>query len=267
MTATVALSAVDDLDGISLEELLTVAELQTRRDRKYLVPHDRVDGLIAGSAACALSIGELRVFRYESVYFDTDHLVSYLGAARRRPRRFKVRTRSYVDSCECMVEVKTRDARGQTVKHRRPHPFNQSGELDEAARRFVATIEPAAVHVDALRPQMAIRYRRATLLDQASASRITIDVDVSWLDPAGSTIDLPGFALIETKTSGKACAFDRALWRAGIRPLTISKYCTGLAAITRDVPSNKWHRVLGRHFATPSVVSAAPSGAADQARS
>ena len=35
-------------------------------------------------------------FDYESVYFDTPDLTCYLLAARRRRRRFKIRTRTYV---------------------------------------------------------------------------------------------------------------------------------------------------------------------------
>lgn len=44
-----------------------------------------VDAL-AGDAA-VLEIGVRRLFRYESVYFDTPDLESYLAAARRRRRR------------------------------------------------------------------------------------------------------------------------------------------------------------------------------------
>lgn len=253
MTSTMDPTALWGLEVLSLEELLAVADLQTRRDRKYLVPQEEVDGLIAQSDTRVLAIGGSRVFRYESVYFDTDHLDSYLGAARRRPRRFKVRTRSYLDSDQCMVEVKTRDARGRTVKHRHPHPVEHRGELTDTARRFVATIGLAAGHVDALRPAMTTRYRRATLLQEQPASRVTVDFDVTWLDPEGLAADLTGFVLIETKTAGQPCPFDRILWRAGHRPVTISKYCTGLAATDRGIPSNKWHRVLNRHFAAATT--------------
>lgn len=59
---------------------------------------------------------------------------------------------------------------------------------------------------------------------------------------------LAGLALVETKTAGPPCAVDRALWRLGYRPVTISKYCTGLAALAPELPANKWNRVLRRHF-------------------
>jgi hypothetical protein len=45
-----------------------------------------------------LEIDGARSFAYDSTYFDTPDLDAYLLAATRRRRRFKVRTRTYVDS-------------------------------------------------------------------------------------------------------------------------------------------------------------------------
>ncbi|OUE09106.1 hypothetical protein CMsap09_09190 [Clavibacter michiganensis] len=67
-------------------------------------------------------------------------------------------------------------------------------------------------------------------------------------------------AIVETKSGSRPSAVDRLLWSHGHRPSTISKYGTGLAALRDDLPSNKWNRVLRRHFAdgrTTSTSSAA----------
>ena len=71
-------------------------------------------------------------FAYESTYFDDASLSSYLAAAHGRPSRYKVRTRTYVDSGECMLEVKRRSGRGETVKERVPYPTADSGLLTAA---------------------------------------------------------------------------------------------------------------------------------------
>lgn len=47
---------------------------------------------------------------------------------------------------------------------------------------------------------------------------------------------------------------DRLLWRRGHRPVCLSKYGAGLAALTPDLPDEKWHRVLTRHI--PQVLGA-----------
>jgi hypothetical protein len=244
------LGALGILAPVALDEVTAVADLQTRRDRKYVIHRSVLSDLLAESwpAARVLTIDGARSFRYESIYFDTPDLTSYHGAARRRPRRFKVRTRSYLDQGTCFVEVKVRDARGRTVKHRHPHDLDRRTQLTDAGRQFVTTVEHTANVVDQLQATLATAYRRATLVLADTHARVTIDVDVAWHQPDGRHADLPGVALVETKTAGPPCLFDRALWRHGHRPVTISKYCTGLAALRPYLPANKWNRVLRRHF-------------------
>jgi hypothetical protein len=195
-----------------------------------------------------LTIDAARSFAYQSVYFDTcDHL-SYLSAARRRPRRFKVRTRSYIDSGLCVIEVKVRDARGNTIKHRRPYDFSDRFRLTDDACAFVATIEQAALAAGQLHPALTTAYQRTTLVLPKGSARVTIDVDLAWTHPDQRRAELSDIGLIETKTAGPPSTIDRALWRRGHRPTIISKYCTGLAALTPQLPANKWTRVLRRHF-------------------
>lgn len=81
MTITHGLQALGRLDTVSLTELMAVADLQTRRDRKYIVPRSLVDQLITDSHpdTRVLTIDDHRSFRYESVYFDTTDLASYLA--------------------------------------------------------------------------------------------------------------------------------------------------------------------------------------------
>ena len=244
---------VDDLQPVTLDEVLTVAGLQARRDRKYLLPAGQVADVLLDAAAevdrlRALDIDGRRQFRYESLYFDTDDHISYLGAAHRRPQRFKVRTRTYLDTSTSMLEVKVRSPRGATVKHRHPYQMADRDRLTADGRAFVASIEPVGEVVDGLRPALRTTYRRATVLCGDGAARATIDSALEWRSPAGAGTTLPGLALIETKTSGAPCALDRVLWRHGVRPTTISKYCTGLAALHPELPANKWHRVLWRHL-------------------
>lgn len=236
------------LDPIGLDELTSIAELQTRKDRKYLVPTSVIAELLdepTASEVRVLTIADRRQFSYESVYFDTPMLASYLDAARRRPSRFKVRTRSYVDSQSCFLEVKTRDRRGLTVKHRLPYSDEDARRLTPDGRHFVATIPQASAAATDLEPILTTSYLRSTLVvGGTDLARVTIDTDLTWTDEKGRASVLRTVGLVETKSLGKPCGFDRLLWRAGYRPTTISKYCTGLAALDPGLPANKWHRVL-----------------------
>lgn len=238
--------ALAQLAPISLEEVVESADLQVRKDVKYVLrPEELVpilDQLSNVEAPRVLEIDGRRLFRYESTYFDSPELTNYLDAAYRRPRRTKVRVRTYVDSGTCMLEVKKRDNRGHTVKHRLPYDRHHSRELTPEGAGFVAST--GTEDGDRLRPSLTSTYQRATLVFLESGVRVTIDVGLSWCDSDGHRLAVPDLVLLETKSLTRPSPVDRVLWAAGHRPATISKYCTGLAALRPSLPSNKWHRVL-----------------------
>jgi VTC domain len=238
------------LDAIGLAELVDRAALQTRVDRKYVLPL-RLAGQVVTELARAedvrvLEIGGLRCFGYESLYYDTPDLAGYHLAARGRRRRFKVRRRTHLESGDSFMEVKTRGSRGATVKERISATDLQAGRafvgevLDEAGLGWVSVRD--------LRPTLRTRYRRTTLYLPATDGRVTVDTDLAWSLPGGPEAVLDGVAIVETKSAAAASSADRRLWRSGHRPSRVSKYGTGLAALRGDLPDNKWCPVLRRHF-------------------
>ena len=233
---------------IDLEGIQAVAALQSRHDRKYLVEPVRLAEVVAAVDVRVLSIGGRTTFAYRSTYFDTPDRLCHRDAARSRPSRFKVRTRTYVDSGRSWLEVKGRSARGRTVKDRIPHPLAPEDELTADGRAFLAGHDVVAPHVDRLEPALVTAYDRATLLcDQ----RVTVDVGLHVRTASGEPVrlgDLDELTIVETKSLRPGPGrFDRALWRAGVRPTRLSKYAVGLAAAEPDLPANKWHRVLHHH--------------------
>lgn len=259
MTAPPIAQALTRLAPVGLTELVDRAALQTRVDRKYLVPAEALPGLLERLTphAQVLDIDGARTFRYQSVYFDTPQLASYHGAAYRRRRRFKVRTRTYLDSAQSWLEVKISGARGSITKHRMPYRA-QDRHTVQPGRAFV----DEALGRESLGPGagspldlvLVTEYRRTTLLLPDSASRVTIDTDLVWRD-TDSTLRLPRLAVVETKSASSATLVDRMLWVNGVRPARISKYATGLAALRPGLPDAPWRRTLRRHFrdATPSA--------------
>ena len=187
----------------TLAELNSAAGLLTRVDRKYLVPLKSAQELVDGLApdARVLAIDEQRRFSYASTYFDTPGLEAFMLAARKRRRRFKVRTRTYLDSGLCFLEVKTRGARGTTVKRRMSYHADDASRLTGPGRAFVAAClastgvtGSAAAHevAAALRPVLATTYERTTLHLPRAEARATIDTALTWrrlspAAPAGSS--------------------------------------------------------------------------------
>lgn len=244
--------ACHGLRSTSLAEVIALADLQTRIDRKYLVPAAVFTRLIAqfDTTLSALQIEGRRLFDYESVYFDTPQLLTFHQHAYGRRNRFKVRTRTYLDSDETVLEVKTEGRRGETVKERHPYEVHERNRLTPAARDVVAGCLAGPDATRTLTPSLVSRYARSTLVDFATGSRMTCDVDLDFLAGDRSRA-VPGpddLVLIESKTAGAAAPVDAALWAAGHRPISISKYCVGLALLDPQLPANRWNRTLRQNF-------------------
>jgi hypothetical protein len=244
-----------DWRGLTLEQLEESHELQTRTDRKYILDDlTFATALATLSPAAVLEIGGMREQSYASTYFDTPDLASYRAAAHRRPRRFKVRGRSYLDSDQHAVELKLRSPRGTTVKHREWLGQAVTDTLGEDARRFLASFSDVAGMVDELAPALSTTYRRTTLV--MPSGRVTIDADVVARVGEASVSFAPQL-IVETKCAHHAGEMDRALWALGVRPSRVSKYCTSLAALNPELPSNRWARTLRRHLDSPVAAFAA----------
>lgn len=254
------LAALDSLVPVGLAELNEAAALMTRTDRKYVVPAADLDPLLAGCAATVLTIAGRRAMEYESTYFDTPERVSYRGAARGLRRRFKVRTRTYLDSGERWLEVKTRGTRELTVKRRIPYLVENQQTLTSEARSFIrAELVSGGVHavdVDRLQESLTTYYLRSTLLLATERARVTVDQGLRWRSRHGGASAGP-VVVIETKTGGGApSSMDRTLWSAGYRPVRLSKYATGMRILDQHLPGNRWHRVLTRELSGSDAAGA-----------
>lgn len=270
MTAAALGAALAGLPPIGLEELVACASLQTRVDRKYVLPARTAAALLAElpPETRVLQIDGAHSFAYRSLYFDTPDLLSYLMAAHRRRRRFKIRTRVYEQSGECWLEVKTRGPRGSTVKQRLPYDPADHARLTPG-RPFVDAVlaehRIAGSRQLSFAPTLTTRYRRTTLHLPDTNSRVTIDLGLSWHDGEGE-LCLPDMAIVETKTGARASHVDRLLWRNRYRPCRISKYTTGLAALRPQLPDTPWRRTLRRDLpaSVRRSVPAAPPAAVDR---
>ena len=240
---------LDSPAAIDLDSLQEEAALQTRVDRKYLMPLADAD-LLLGSMAydmLVLQIDGRREFGYTSVYFDTEALDAHHQSATRRRHRFKVRTRSYLDTGTSWIEVKTAGPRKSTVKQRQRMASSALDELGAGDVDFVARIlAEGDIGVDArdLRPVLQTSYQRSTFLLPSHSARVTLDTDLEWRDLEGLALAAPAQAVLETKGGTSASPVDRMLWQAGHRPRALSKYATGLSLLHPELRANRWHRTL-----------------------
>lgn len=243
---------------VDLETLDAGVALQTRIDRKYVLTVDLFTRLVGdlGDAWFALEIDRRRLFGYSSVYFDTADFMTYRAHLQGRRHRYKVRIRRYVDSGDCLLEVKLKGRRGVTVKERLAHPTERRDQLGETGERFVGACvgrHGAPQPTGDLRPVVATSNRRATFASLAENARLTVDVDLACGQGSQRTRLKPGFVLVESKVALRASRVDLLLREYGVRPITVSKYCVGVASLGLDLPTNPWNRTLRTFFATPTT--------------
>ncbi|NIZ89728.1 polyphosphate polymerase domain-containing protein [Kineococcus rubinsiae] len=242
------------LPAVGLDDLVREAELLVRVDRKYVVGIDEVDALLGQvpPGTRVLRIDGERDFGYRSTYFDTPDLRSYLTSGRSSRGRWKVRDRTYEDTGGTWLEVKTAGPRNQTVKRRLARPGPAQGAFcPEGTALLDGVVGPGTA--GALRPVLVTTYRRSTLLLPGAAARVTVDVDLGWASlTSGRELTRPRLAIVETKTGSTPSPVDRLLWARGHRPVRISKFGAGMAALHPGLPRLKWHRALERHLSCPT---------------
>jgi hypothetical protein len=245
-----------ELEPVALDELLAGAELCDRTDVKYVVPVTALAALAGALRGThrVLEHGGRRAFGYETTYFDTPDLRAYREHLQQRRRRFKCRSRDYVDGDLCVFEVKLAAARGRTVKHRMAHPRERRGELTDAALAFVrGCVEHAYGQPPDLRLARTLEVvcTRVTLAAPELGERLTCDFGLVFAaaDGVRRAQLAPDTAIVESKSARGRALADRALRELGARPVSgCSKYCLGIAMTAAGVRANPLKPLLRRHF-------------------
>lgn len=240
------------LPGLSLTELSAASSLQARQDRKYVLSESLLEQVMAELAGrvAVLEVDGARGCTYATTYYDTPDLLCYRQHAQEVRRRFKARTRTYVESGLVRLELKAKGPGGQTVKHALD---GAAPVLDGAGRSFLRaaldrsyspTYLPAAV--PALAPVLEMTCRRTTLVGLAEQVRVTADTDLRL----GDRVLRPGLVLLEVKSAGPRTDVDRALVRQGARPTSFSKYIAAIELDGSQVPRPRKHpaRLLAHCF-------------------
>jgi hypothetical protein len=265
--------AVSSLRHVSLSEVLASAAQLTRVDRKYLVRLDAVHSLLDALPAShrLLAIDGRRSTTYRSTYFDTADATTARAHVQGRRRRWKARSRLYVEDRLCRLEVKAKDARGTTVKTVAETDPTDYGRLSSEGSAFINAVlrDRSLGEVRALRPTAEVRYQRVTLADLEESTRVTLDWGVTCSTDTGRMWVDPDFVLVETKGTARPGEADRALARQGVRPCSFSKYVAGVALLREDVPANDFRAFFGRQlhavhasdvWATDGTTVLAPKG-------
>ena len=247
------------LRPVSLSEMNERAALVTRTCRKYLVPTELMPDLFAGAERdfSVLEIGGRASFLYSSTYMDTPDLGTFRDHRQGRRLRYKVRTRTYVDTGTKMFEVKLKGARGITDKARIELPLEApSDRLTPRTRGFLDR-SLAGYRMEApdkLLPAAVTDYRRSTVVSSCGRERVTVDTELVGYRGDRSVRMRPDVVLLEIKTRGGLTRTERSLHRLGLREVRFSKYAATLTSLEPGLRGNRWLRAMGHCLDLPEPV-------------
>lgn len=239
-------SAVEAYEPISLKEMDSV-ELMNRFDTKYVFPIGALDNLLRSLKPQyrVLEVKGTRQCKYENRYFDTPQRDFFLAHHNRKANRLKVRFRTYVDSNATFFEVKCKTNKGKTEKQRVSFsniPEAIDPKLNDLLLRFMNVDTIAR-----LGPSMDNGFTRMTFVNKNLTDRLTIDTGVTFSFD-NRNADLHHMVILELKQEGATVTpFMRdAFHRAGMLPVSISKYAIGTALLFPELKQNNFKHKL--HF-------------------
>ena len=251
---------------MSLAEINERAALLTRTCRKYLVPTELMPVLFAGAERDfgVLEIDGRTSFLYSSTYLDTPDLRTFHDHRQGRRLRYKVRTRTYVDTDTKMFEVKSKGARGVTDKARIELPMEApSDRLTWRTREFLdrSLARYRMDSPDRLTPAAVTDYRRTTVVSFSGEERVTVDSELVGYRGDRAVRMRPDVVLLEIKTRGGLTTTERRLHGSGLREVRFSKYAAALSALETGLRGNRWLRAMGRCLDPPEPVHTLKMGA------
>jgi hypothetical protein len=235
---------LSEFDPVSLEELEnSEARLMSRKEKKFLMTLDQCRGLLSDlkDNYRVLEIGNSKIGRYETVYYDTDTFMMYLQHHNGRAHRYKVRSRFYCSTNKTFLEVKERKNTGRTVKKRLE--TGAAGPLtEEKPAEFLKNVIPYDITM--FHPVLSTIYSRVTLVSKDLVERMTLDLSLSFRNKETGYV-LPGIVVGEIKYNGPlSCsrAFS-GLKQRGIRKTRFSKYCIGVSFLYSQQKQNRFKQL------------------------
>lgn len=226
-------------DPISLAQMSGV-KLMNRVDTKYVTTLEKLRHLLIRLADDYFiqAEGNVRMFPYYTVYFDTPDCRMYNMHLAGHKTRQKIRMRCYLNSGSNFLEIKRKNNKGRTKKKRIAIDKITSDALGFSD--FIA--DNSAYRANGIMRQIENRFRRITLVNRNFTERLTIDTGLRFHNiVTGKSHELPGIAIIELKRDG--ATYSPALRHLNdlrIFPSGFSKYCMGMVFTNPHLRSNRF---------------------------
>jgi len=239
---TAAKTILLSFDPITLKEMDSVA-LMNRTDVKFVFSRDRLVEFMEQLTKYyfVLDVNGNRISRYESLYFDTIKFDLYFSHHRKKPSRYKIRCRTYVESDLHFFEVKFKNNKGRTIKDRvKQHLID--GKIVDVAENLLK--EKTPISANDLEAKFWVNYSRITLVNKHAAERVTIDLNLTFKNDDQEK-EIADIVIAEVKQDKEVSSkFLEIMKRNRIRKVSLSKYCFGVINLYNTLKHNNFKKNL-----------------------
>jgi hypothetical protein len=229
---------LSSLEPISLSEMDGVS-LMNRTDTKFVFRLDQLGGFLSEISKDyrVLDINGIRASKYETLYYDTPDFKMYKAHHRRKPSRFKIRHRIYVDSNLHYFEIKFKNNKGRTIKSRIKRKETDL-IIDGKAEQFLN--EKTNFSAQNLFPKLWSNCSRITMVNKFSKERLTLDINLQFKNDFLEK-NLPNVVIAEVKQEKLSPSpFIKLMKKNGVREGSISKYCFGVVFLYDQIKNNNF---------------------------
>jgi hypothetical protein len=230
-----------EFEPITLEQMDEVSFLK-RTETKYVFHRSRLEDLLneMHSLFSLLIINDSGIQDYKTVYFDTPNFDMFQQHHNGVRDRFKIRARQYINSNLFFLEVKTKNNKGVTSKKRLK---TNSLDIDIQQNKSGFLDGKTPFSNSELKESIKIQFSRITLVNEKTPERITIDWNLSYINPkTGKELEQPNVCILEIKRSRntKNRELDSVLKKLKIYPMKFSKYCMGISQLELSLKTNRF---------------------------
>jgi hypothetical protein len=229
------LDILSQFDTFSLQEL-EAANLLERKDFKYIFRAQDLPGILSAMKPyySVMKIKEFLYTDYVTDYYDTNDFQFYLQHHNGHLNRYKVRLRTYVQSALHYYEVKFKNNKNWTSKHR------------EKIASPTVNINDYTKDISdkQLEQKIRVQYSRITLLSKNGSEKLTLDLNLNF-SKEGYNKDYSHVCIAEVKSkTHHPYIFRQEIKRLGYRSMGLSKYCFGITQLYPNLKANNFKKAI-----------------------
>ncbi len=237
--------ALNSFIPISLEKMDRV-KLQNRTDTKFVFAANLLPLILneLKEFYSILEINKKRTNNYKTLYYDTKELKTYIAHHNGKLNRNKIRFRKYVESDLNYLEIKFKNNKGRTIKHRKKRDDIET-DLTELSKDYIDN--KSLYKSDTLVPVLWNEFTRLTLVHKTQNERLTIDLNLKFKSLLSNDEEEVSHIIVAEVKQEKASTssdFIKVIKKYGIRKSSMSKYCIGTALTNHDVKKNNFKERL-----------------------